>query len=209
MRTLFGSLILAFTLGGCADMMGQRTYLSEMENDDSQFFNPNQDFPVLAGDTGRSWNTKRQMRERTPASVHDVELSQEKKSLNRELAALEAGQSENALNFYEDHKHKLKSTSERIYFLKLPHNERNDYLISRGFMGDSRQNVTPTEKALSRRERDILLGMTKNDVMDSYGKPLRVDVAGNPNYENERWAYQMNGSTKYIYFESGQVQGWE
>ena len=41
------------------------------------------------------------------------------------------------------------------------------------------------------------------------GKPMRVEIAGNPRYENERWLYRMNGASKYIYFESGQVQGWE
>ncbi len=51
--------------------------------------------------------------------------------------------------------------------------------------------------------------MSKNDIVASLGKPARVEIAGNPSYENERWVYQFNGSSKYIYFESGVVQGWE
>jgi hypothetical protein len=45
--------------------------------------------------------------------------------------------------------------------------------------------------------------------MNTFGRPTRVEVAGNPSYENERWLYSVNGATKYIYFESGRVEGWE
>jgi hypothetical protein len=51
--------------------------------------------------------------------------------------------------------------------------------------------------------------MKKGQVMASIGRPSKVEVAGNPQDENERWLYHMNGASKYIYFESGEVQGWE
>jgi hypothetical protein len=51
--------------------------------------------------------------------------------------------------------------------------------------------------------------MSKTQVLQSWGEPARVDIAGNPSNENERWLYSMNGASKYIYFEAGEVQGWE
>lgn len=53
------------------------------------------------------------------------------------------------------------------------------------------------------------MGMTKEEVMDQLGRPTKVEVAGNPENENERWGYLANGAMKYIYFESGYVEGWE
>lgn len=53
------------------------------------------------------------------------------------------------------------------------------------------------------------MGMSKNEVLDQLGRPSKVEVAGNPANENERWGYLANGAMKYIYFESGYVEGWE
>jgi outer membrane protein assembly factor BamE (lipoprotein component of BamABCDE complex) len=51
--------------------------------------------------------------------------------------------------------------------------------------------------------------MSKSDVMNHLGHPTRVEVAGNPSYENERWLYTRNGASNYVYFEAGHVEGWE
>ena len=59
------------------------------------------------------------------------------------------------------------------------------------------------------RKSNAVTGMSKSDVMNNWGEPRRVEIAGNPSFENERWLYSVNGATKYIYFESGRVQGWE
>lgn len=203
------TLLLALPVG-CAQFHTGRTFLAEMEQDDSTFFEPRNDFPVVAGDTGRDWRTDKEMRARTPAGMQDVEESRTSRYLRSELRSLEEGQSEEALEFYEQHKQKFGSTSEKIYFLKLPHRERKDYLISRGFIEEPKVPLyTSNEKDFAVKHQDILLGMTKNDVLTSWGKPVQVDVAGNPRNENERWLYKMNGASKYIYFESGQVEGWE
>lgn len=204
-------LTLLLTLPvGCAQFHTGRTYLSEMEHDDSTFFEPRNDFPVVAGDTGRDWRSDKEMRARTPASMDDLEESRATRYLRNELRALEAGQSEEALEFYDKHKHQLATTSEKIYFLKLPVRERREYLLTRGFIEEPKVPLyTEREKSFALRKQDILLGMTKNDVMESWGKPVRVEIAGNPRNENERWLYKMNGASKYIYFESGQVEGWE
>lgn len=193
---------------GCSQFASQRSFLTEMESEDSHFFNPHQDFPVVAGDNGNFGITDVERAERTPASVEDVQNRQSTISLEKELDQLESKQPESALNFYNKYRHKLTSTSERIYFLNLPHNERREYLESRG-MVEQAPLYTEREKFFATKQSDILLGMSKEDVTTSWGSPTRVEVAGNPSYENERWVYKQNGASKYIYFESGKVEGWE
>ena len=51
--------------------------------------------------------------------------------------------------------------------------------------------------------------MNKTQVLTTLGQPQRVEIAGNPRFENVRWLYAEQGSPKYIYFESGLVGGWE
>lgn len=207
-RALLLSLLLAIT--GCTQFHTGRSFLSAMENDDSRFFNPTDDFPVVAGDNGRFWNTENEQKRRTPASDEDMAQTRSQRLLNQELRNLESSESEEGLSFYESHRHQLQTTSEKIYFLKLPPHERRDYLMSRGFIAEPKsQAMYEPEKIFGIRKADIQLGMSKTDVASQWGKPLRVEVAGNPQNENERWLYKMNGASKYIYFEAGQVQGWE
>lgn len=208
-RHWFLSFLSLSLLSGCAELHVGRTYLSEMEHDDSTFFSPSDDFPIVAGDTGRNWISDDERRERTPAAEEEDFDARKSRYLKQELKDLEGLQSEDSLAFYERHKGQLTTTSERIYFLKLPSYERKDYLLSRGFIEETKPKLDYKENLLAVRNNDILLGMKKDDVLSSWGKPLRVEVAGNPRHENERWLYRMNGASKYIYFESGEVQGWE
>jgi hypothetical protein len=203
--------IFLFTLPiGCSQFQTGRTYLSEMEHDDSSFFNPQEDFPVVAGDNGKFWMDEEERRARTPASEEEILASRFTRSLKNELRSLEAMQSEESLDFYKQYKNQLGSDSQRIYFLNLPPYERKEYLLTKGILAEKKgPSFTATERIFAVRKSDILTGMTKDDVLESMGKPMRVEIAGNPRYENERWLYRMNGASKYIYFESGQVQGWE
>ena len=204
-RSLILSLLL---LTSCADLYTGRSYLSEMESDDSHFFNPREDFPVVGGDSGRYWNTDKETRARTPASEGDLAEQRRKRSLRDELRELEDSQSEDEL--YQKYQHKFGTVSERIYFLELPPGERRDYLASRGFVEEEKATIaSERERGFAVRGQDILIGMTKNEVVESWGKPMRIEIAGNPSYENERWLYRVKSGQKFIYFEGGQVQGWE
>lgn len=204
---IFLSLI-AFT--GCAELYTGRSYLSEMEQDDSRFFNPRQDFPIVAGDSGRDWMSESERRQRTPASAEDLSENMASRALKSELRTLENMQTEESLEMYQNHLKSLPTVSDRIYFLKLPQHERKDYLISRGAIEETKKPIFPEyQRRPGGRSSDVLLGMNKQDVLASLGKPMRVEVAGNPRNENERWLYRMNGFQKYIYFESGRVEGWE
>ena len=203
---LISTLIIATS---CAQFPMGRTFLSEMEHDDSRMFTPYEDFPVVAGDSGRFWSSDAERRERTPASEYEMANERSQRSLEQELRELEDGQSEHAAYLYQQNKRHLSSTSERIYFLKLPHSERMDYLESRGFLTPPESPYLNAQSSYVSRQADVILGMSKEDVLSSMGKPLKVEIAGNPSFENERWAYTYNGATKYIYFESGRVEGWE
>jgi hypothetical protein len=198
-------LFLIMGLSSCSQFMTHRDYVAEMERDDSSFFNPRVDFPVVAGDTGRDWESTSDRKNRTPASVDEIQDNKSRRFLTQELRKLEGQQSDNALEQYEKNKHHFKTTSEKIYFLKLSQFERKDYLASRGFI---KEESSPRQ-IFAMRDSKVASGMSKSQVMENWGEPNRVEVAGNPSYENERWLYSFNGATKYIYFESGVVRGWE
>jgi hypothetical protein len=59
--------------------------------------------------------------------------------------------------------------------------------------------------------RDVVLGMTRRDVTESWGQPSRRDVAGRGEGGHERWSfgsrYSLTGSRTVI-FEGGKVAGW-
>ena len=55
---------------------------------------------------------------------------------------------------------------------------------------------------------ELFLGMNKSEVTQVWGKPARVEVAGNPINQNERWSFKEDGNVRQVYFEGGKVQGW-
>lgn len=64
--------------------------------------------------------------------------------------------------------------------------------------------------------RDIVPGMTEQEVVSAWGRPREVDVAGDGSRGNERWMYFNGNSLHYgvsqqriVYFEGGRVAGWE
>ena len=57
-------------------------------------------------------------------------------------------------------------------------------------------------------QKSIHLGMNKRDVLKYWGTPSRIDLAGDPGEENERWSFFKSNSIKHVYFEKGVVQGW-
>jgi hypothetical protein len=204
-------LTLGFILSlisGCTQFQTGRSYMAEMDHDDTRFFNPDQDFPIVAGDSGRYWMTEKERRQRTPSSEGELLYNRSENALRSELRRLENSQGDDHLEFYNDHKHRFHSISENIYFLKLPHYERKNYLIERGFIQPKMVSSSVSTSSLDMKN-DVILGMKKDQVTASLGKPVKVEIAGNPQNENERWLYRMNGASKYIYFESGEVQGWE
>ena len=64
--------------------------------------------------------------------------------------------------------------------------------------------------------RDIVPGMSPQEVISAWGRPREVETAGDSRYGNQRWVYYDGNSLHYgisqqriIYFENGRVAGWE
>lgn len=76
---------------------------------------------------------------------------------------------------------------------------------ARGLSGDERE---ARRQAVS---RDVVIGMTRSDVMSSWGEPVQREVAGNGSTGHERWTYGSRYSlqgARTVIFENGRVAGW-
>ena len=61
------------------------------------------------------------------------------------------------------------------------------------------------------KTRDVILGMTRQEVEDSWGAPAQRAVAGNGTGGHERWTYGSRyslGNGRTVIFENGKVAGW-
>ncbi len=63
---------------------------------------------------------------------------------------------------------------------------------------------------------DISLGMSESEVYQNWGEPRRVQMAGSRDSNHQRWIYLNESSghwrmknARIVYFENGQVSGWE
>ncbi len=117
---------------------------------------------------------------------------------------------------YYKNKPYMRSDRERMAFLAVDgYENRQRWLERKGINGAQTAPTAPIQALIE--VNDITIGMTKQAVRDSWGEPELVEVAGNPVYGNERWAYseQVPSSDGYmtehrlVYFESGRVVGWE
>lgn len=207
---------------GCS-MLDHRDFSSEMDfSYDEPMFAPNQDFMIVAGDTGRDSRTYEEIQGRTPATAKSAESYRYDANLERELRYLESKLSPDEYEAHNEIKGKLGNVSQQIYYLQLKPHERRSYLENLGISTDYIRTSSlvpnaPVRNIYASRSyasasypqiNDIMLGMRKNDVVQNWGKPDKMDIAGDPRMENERWAYEREGGTNYIYFESGRVGGW-
>jgi hypothetical protein len=117
---------------------------------------------------------------------------------------------------YYDLRGALRTDSRRLYFLSLPGFEARQHWAAAQGLDHADEKVSPqiTEAI---ENKDIVLGMSKKAVTESWGDPDAVEVAGNPIYGYQRWKYNryISGSDGYekqlriVYFENGRVVGWE
>lgn len=124
--------------------------------------------------------------------------------------------SENEKRQYFSVRSALGNDVERIRFLSLSgYESRARYIRGRG-LENLADIVAPKYNPLI-ENNDIALGMSQKAVVESWGDPDAVEVAGNPIYSFERWKYSrfISGSDGYekelriVYFEGGRVVGWE
>jgi hypothetical protein len=216
-------LLTIFSTVSCG-LLERRDFSSQMDyRFDEPLFKPNDDFMVMAGDSGRDYDTYNEIMEKTPSSGKMNSDYRYDRSLERELRYLEQKLSDSEHSEYTRFKGNFGSRSEKIYFLRLPASEKRDYLSVRkiesnsnsisysNYRNQANSRSAPRRRSIAssvRRAKDITLGMNQDDALQSWGTPERRDIDGNPSDRNERWAYRRNGRVKYIYFESGKVQGW-
>ena len=200
-----------------------------MEGQNERFFAPGQDFRLVSGDSGQIARTPQEIVYRTPASAKTELQLRREKSLKEELMQKERRLSLRERERYSQIKDQLASDSEKIYYLDLYPQERSQYLQTKRPMISSRQRNSrhkhsfkrPLRKSLlpgrglaslepyHQRKGELFLGMSKNEVLRAWGRPGRIDIAGNPEYQNERWAFFVGSGVYYVFFEGGIVQGWQ
>ncbi|MDD0854850.1 hypothetical protein HBN50_17230 [Halobacteriovorax sp. GB3] len=203
-------LFLATQFVGCAELLAQRTFIDEMDRETDGLFVAGRDFNQVPGDSGQAFRTRNEINDRTPASIGEYESRERRNSLKLELRRKLRGLSQKDYQDYSRIASTLENDSERIYYLSLDPQSRREYLFDKGIIERSYGETRGMQFLGSRsiRKSALHLGMGKNDVVQYWGRPVRVDVAGNPSNENERWAFYENGRLQYVYFESGVVQGW-
>jgi hypothetical protein len=117
---------------------------------------------------------------------------------------------------YYGYKPYFRTDAERLYFLSLPNPEaRERWVQARGIASLGSRFDNQTINMIE--NNDVMKGMTKKAVEQSWGEPDAVEHAGDPMYGNERWRYKKLVSTqdgyqneiRIIYFEAGRVAGWE
>ncbi|MBI2521488.1 MAG: hypothetical protein HYV97_13805 [Bdellovibrio sp.] len=209
-----GILSMLSLFGGCAALLQSRTYSEQMEQSDDNFLTPGKDFPVASGDTGKQYLSRDELRSRTPAGRYEQAERVEHQSLREELAEMESNLSPEEFERYERLKGQFVGDSERIYFLRLSPSERHHYLQTLGIQSVNATPDRPSYSALTyirsyqRTSREIYLGMDRDQVVDRWGRPDQVEIAGHPREGNERWTFYDNGRSKHVFFEGGRVQGW-
>ena len=205
-------IISVFFITGCADWVHQRTYLKEMDEMKDGFFVPDRDFAVLPGDTGKRYRSKAEIAERTPAFGKRRKRWERKKFLRKERSRKEELLGEEEYKRYQRHREHFDNDSEKIYYMNLPIEERLNYLSrKRGqyrAVRRIREGSSSIEKRAIRRKQ-LYVGMGKEAVIQSWGRPEKIEFAGNPRMENEKWTFYHGKSRKNVFFESGLVQGWD
>ena len=204
-------ILLSLILVGCADLLSYRTFSDQMEQTDERFFMPQRDFAVVPGDSGQVGLTRQEIAQRTPASYRSAQEMREQQSLSNELKTKVNDLSEWEYRRYVQALPYLENDSEKIYYLGLPANQRNHYIDQRRSSAVSQskeQQIQVMDISERLRAPELYLGMDKDSVIQSWGRPDRVEVAGNPRNENERWVFFQQGKARYVYFEKGTVEGW-
>ncbi|RPJ74697.1 MAG: hypothetical protein EHM20_10185 [Alphaproteobacteria bacterium] len=190
-------------------MLPDRSYIEEMNRESDPVFQAGKDFPVVGGDSGEAYRSRAEIKKRTPASDRSRKQSQEIESIKQELEQKEASIPEESLGQYSKDKKYLPTDSDKLYYLSLDTHERLNYIkIKRQDMADDLGKNQDFVQKRSIHGGEVYLGMAKPDVVQIWGKPTRIEIAGNPKHQNERWSFVEDGNVRQIYFENGKVQGW-
>ncbi len=204
---LFGACLILNT--GCAGFLPDRSFIEEMNRESDPFLLAGKDFPVVSGDTGEAYRSRDEVQKRTPASERSRKLQKEQMSIKQELDQKEADIPVESLEQYSKDKKFLPTDSDKLYYLSLSSGERASYIsVKKQDLQDDQGKGQDFIQKHSIHNGELYLGMAKPQVLQIWGKPSKIEIAGNPKNQNERWSFVEDGNVKQIYFESGKVQGW-
>lgn len=208
-RQILAPLLISVLTTSCSSFLPDRSFIEEMNRESDPMLMAGKDFPVVSGDTGEAYRSREEVKKRTPASERSRKQNQEMISIKQELEQKEADIPEELLEQYSKDKKYLPSDSDKLYYLSLAASDRSNYIrIKRQDMADELGKNQDFVQKRSIHGGEVYLGMPKSQVVQVWGKPTRVEIAGNPKHQNERWSFIEDGSVKQIYFENGKVQGW-
>ena len=215
MLVLKKSALIIMTLllsSGCAELLERRSFIDEMDNQQEDLFVAGKDFPTVGGDSGMAHRSEEDIVARTPTSDFEMANRAEDLSIMHELRSKEVALSPYQQSLYRVAEQYMDTPSEKIYFLNLSDEEKVEYLDTRSLRNYNSRSSREAHRGLASLQptysNTLNRGMSKDEVVHSWGRPARIDIAGNPSNENERWAFYGNGGVRYIYFESGRVEGW-
>jgi hypothetical protein len=206
----FKAILLVGTVAltsSCALMLPDRSFIDEMERE--SMYTPGRDFPVVSGDTGDVRIGREELMGRTPASARAMRLNKEAASIEQELIQKEDAMTEEERQKYAMDKKFLQTNSDKLYYLSLDGFDRSSYISTK--KADLKDDMERGRNMVQKRSihsGELFLGMDKNEVVEMWGKPSRVEIAGNPANQNERWSFREDGNIRQVYFEGGKVQGW-
>lgn len=201
-------LLLIIFLTSCS-MFDYREHEMVMDDRfDQEMWIPEKDFPVIPGDSGRSYRDRDELMSRVPATARDQKEIKYYNSLRQEIVSLENRLSEREYEDYQKIKPQLGGLSEQIYFLRLSYREKIDYINSKKINMKPTYTVRGFNNYQFNQTQPVGIGMSKTEVLERWGSPAQRQYAGSPNEQNEKWSYMVNGRRKEIFFEQGRVEGW-
>ncbi|EQC46288.1 lipoprotein [Bacteriovorax sp. DB6_IX] len=211
MRLVLSMMIFGLFLTSCGPISISRSFVDEMDDQGDEYLVAGKNFDVLPGDSGAHPYQKEDMMSRTPDRHEDYPEWSERQRIRKELTQKLSALSEEQQIWFRRNEHLFANDSQKLYFLGLSQSERDDYLVSihsKKISSTTKRAPASKFRYSPRASREVFMGMPKDQVVNLWGQPHRVDVAGDPRYENERWTFYENGQRKYIYFAKGRVEGW-
>jgi len=204
--TKYIALGLGFlSLSGCALMQPGNNYASTQEDEYAAY--SAQKSGTLEALEELGWSPSRRL---TPEEQSVLEKRMELHKMERNLI------SEREREQYFNYKPYFENDQDRIDFLNLPNVEARDrFAMTKGIYFHANKYTPVVREAVSKS--DIVLGMNKDAVIESWGEPETVEVAGSQLYGNEKWVYTeyvpssegYQKEERVVIFEGGKVVGWQ
>lgn len=152
-----------------------------------------------------------QMLQNRKLTMKEAELLEKKANLRRLEKNLSSNEERQQ---YQKSKVFFKDLDDNVEFLSLPDvNSRERWLNANA--GPQQRFARDIAKIIE--SGDIAIGMSRDAVRESWGRPRVIDYSGHKELGNERWVYQDSKPTsdgfeemqKIVFFKAGVVVGWK